>query len=89
MAIDIPQPDTARSIQHEADQSWPNLVKIQLHWVDKLGRPLIRSQIISADQFFGHGSYGAPLSGDHLIGAIERMRRQGPPSRNKQGKKIR
>jgi hypothetical protein len=79
MAISNPVSDLARSIQHEQSFAWPESVKIQLLWRDKLGRPTIRSEVITSDQFFGHAAYGAPLSGEALIQTIERMRRQGPP----------
>lgn len=79
MAISNPVSDLARSTQHEQDFTWPESVKIQLKWLDRYDRPIVRTQEISAAEFFGHGSYGAPLSGDQLIGYIERMRRAGPP----------
>ncbi len=79
MPIDLPISDTSRAIQHEADQTWPESVKIQLCWRDKAGRAKVATQIISADQFFGRGAYGAPLNGEAVIQTIERMRRAGPP----------
>jgi hypothetical protein len=79
MAIDSPISDTSRAIQHERDDSWPESVKIQVCWRDGDNRPAIRTLLISANQFFGRGQYGAPLEGSHLIQAIERMRREGPP----------
>lgn len=79
MPIDIPQSDLARSIQHNADESWPKSVKIQVRWDGPDGRPLIRTETISSDQFFGHGQYGAPLQGEAIVAMIERMRKAGPP----------
>lgn len=79
MPIDAPVSDTSRGIQHDSDQTWPSLVKIAVHWEDAHGRVAIRTEIISADAFFGRGQYGAPMEGAHLINAIERMRRAGPP----------
>jgi hypothetical protein len=79
MPIDSPISDLSRSRQHEADRSWPHEVKLAIHWVDAAGRVSIRSEVISADQFFGAGSYGAPLDGAAIIGMIERLRREGPP----------
>jgi len=81
MAINGPISDTSRAIQHDASQEWPESVKIQILWKDKDGRPIVRTELISAAQFFGHGSFGAPLSGDWLISFIERMRRAGPPAK--------
>ena len=79
MAISNPVSDLARSKQHEQDFTWPESVKLQIKWLDRNGRPVIRSHEIQADEFFGHGNYGAPLSGDQIISYIERMRRAGPP----------
>ena len=79
MAYTPPVSDLARSHQHDASRDWPESVKIQILWRDKLGRPAVRSEVITANQFFGENGYGAPMSGDALIGYIERMRRAGPP----------
>lgn len=79
MAIDNPQSDTGRAIQHDPDQSWPSTVSIELRW--QVGEStLVTNTVISADQFFGRGQFGAPLPGDAVIGMIENMRRAGPPS---------
>jgi len=78
MAIDNPVSDTDRAIQHDPDQSWPRTLKIQLMWeVD--GKPVVRTETITADQFFGRASFGAPMDGSAVIGMIENMRRAGPP----------
>lgn len=79
MAIDLPKSDLSRSIQHDADQTWPHEVKISVKWVDAQGRAAVRSESITSAQFFGHGAHGAPIEGAALIGMIERMRRAGPP----------
>src|ERR1700684_3949847 len=79
MAIHGPISDTSRGVQHEQDQSWPELVRIQLIWRDAENRPMIRTEVLSSDQFFGRNQYGAPLNGEFIIQAIERMRRAGPP----------
>jgi hypothetical protein len=79
MAIQNPISDLARSTQHDQDRSWPHEVKIEINWLHKSGRISNRSEVISADMFFGMGSFGAPLDGAALIGIIERLRREGPP----------
>jgi hypothetical protein len=79
MAISNPVSDTSRVVSHEPSFDWPESVKIQVLWRDQHGRPAIRSEVITADAFFGHGNSGAPMSGEHLIQSIERMRRAGPP----------
>lgn len=78
MPIESPVSDLARSIQHEPDTTWPTTVKVQLYWWVE-GRPRIRTMLISSDEFFGHGDFGAPLDGSALIGRINNMRREGPP----------
>jgi hypothetical protein len=79
MAIDEPVSDTARGIQHEPDHTWPASVVLQVTWhVD--GHNRTRTMVVGADQFYGRGQYGAPMNGEALIQAIERMRREGPPA---------
>lgn len=87
MAINAPISDTSRAIQHDSDESYPESVKIQILWRDKNGRPIVRTEHISAAQFFGTGSFGAPLSGDWLISFIARMVRSGPPKPVRRGKR--
>lgn len=79
MPIDSPISDIGRSIQHDPSMNWPESVIIEICWRDKDGRTSVLTEIIFADQFFGHGKYGAPMEGAHLIAMIERMRRLGPP----------
>lgn len=79
MAIDLPKSDLERSTQHNPQFKWPKTVKIQLQWEDSEGRVTVRTEVISANQFFGLGAYGAPLEGQAIIQMIERMRRAGPP----------
>lgn len=77
MAIDKPTSDTSRGIQHEPNMEYPQSVVIQLAW--EIGEEThYRTIDISADRFFGHGQYGAPIDGSALIGMIENMRREGP-----------
>jgi hypothetical protein len=78
MPLDEPIADTARGIQHEPDHSWPASVMLQVVWHEE-GRNRIRTHVISADQFFGRGQFGAPMHGDSLVMLIEQMRRAGPP----------
>lgn len=77
--IDLPKSDLSRSKVQEPDQTWPEWVKIQLCWTDSAGRPMLRTETISANQFFGRGQFGAPMEGSSLIAVIENMRRAGPP----------
>ncbi len=79
MPIDIPKSDLSRSVQHEQNRVWPHAVKIAVHWMDSEGKILVRTEVISAAQFFGEEGFGAPLTGDFIISLIDRMRRTGPP----------
>lgn len=73
--VQMPQGDLARAITHEADESWPTMIEVVAYWGE--GRKGKRRSIeIPADQFFGRGSHGAPMSGDQLINMVERLRRQ-------------
>jgi hypothetical protein len=87
MPIDVPISDTSRAKMHDPSMAWPESVKIQLCWRDKAGRAKVATHIISADQFFGHGSFGAPMEGAHLIQTIERLRRAGPPKNIRRGQR--
>lgn len=73
--IQMPQSDLSRAVTHEADNSWPTMIEVVAYWGD--GRRGKRRSIeIPEDQFFGRGSYGAPLNGDQLIAMVERLRKQ-------------
>lgn len=87
MPIESPISDTTRTRNHEADRTWPESVKIAVHWKNEAGRLFIKTEMISAAQFFGMGNYGAPLSGEAIIQMIERMRREGPPKTSVRGRK--
>lgn len=80
MSVNTPQGDLSRTITHEPDTSYPDVVEIRLIW-NVRGRQQVRTHEIKADEFFGRGQFGAPLPGESLISAIDRMRRQGPPKR--------
>jgi hypothetical protein len=73
-----PQGDLARVIVHERPEDWPSLIEIVAYWGNKGRKGRRRSIEIPADQFFGRGFSGAPMSGDQLIGIVERLRRMGP-----------
>ena len=69
----------ARAISHDPSDDWPMSIEICAYWPDKHGKKGRRRSIeIPADQFFGTGSWAAPMGGHELIGMIERLRRQGP-----------
>lgn len=80
MAMDFPVSDLSRAISHEPDDKWPASVELRVSWKTKGGKFVSRTINISGDEFFGLNGRGAPLTGDSLINAIERMRRMGAPS---------
>jgi len=76
MTVQLPEGDLARAKTHEPSRNWPTMIEIVAYWKPMgHGRGKRRSVRISADEFFGRGSYGAPMSGDQLIGIIDRLRR--------------
>lgn len=69
--------DLARAIVHEPSDEWPDYIEIRAYWGPPNGkhRGRHKSTLISADEFFGRGGYGAPMTGDQLINRIERLRK--------------
>lgn len=78
MAIHLPQGDLARAVCHESDDTYPAMIEIVAWWGHDGERKGKRRSIeMPADQFFGRGRYGAPMTGDMVIGTIEQLRRRG------------
>lgn len=75
MPIEQPQGDLARAIVHEPNRDWPDVIEIAAYWkpTDKR-RGRRRTVKISGAEFFGTNT-GAPMSGDQLIGMIDRLRK--------------
>lgn len=72
--IQIPQGELTRTTNHEMDDSWPAMIEIVAYWGE--GRKGKSRRIeIPADQFFGRGHYGAPLSGDQLVRMVDNLRK--------------
>lgn len=72
-----PAGDLAKVKRHDADETWPAMVEI-VCWFGPTDNPRKgkrRFIEIPADQFFGFGAFGAPLTGDVLIGMVDRLRR--------------
>ena len=76
MTTHMPQGDLARCVTHEPDETWPTMIKIVAYWGKEGRKGKRRSMQIPADQFFGRGGYGAPITGDQLIGMVDRLRKQ-------------
>jgi hypothetical protein len=69
-----PEGALATAKSHEPANEWPTLIEIVAYWgAGRRGRR--RSVEIGADEFFGRGVHGAPMSGSRLIAMIERLRR--------------
>ena len=86
MAIESTPSDLSRATSHDPDEGFPDSVQLRVVW-NRANGPLERVMHISADQFFGRGAFGAPMSGDWMISAVERMRRQGAPEPTAKRKK--
>lgn len=69
----LPSGDLARTVNHEMDTSWPELIEIVAYFGP--GRTKRKSVAISADQFFGRGGYNAPITMDQLLLIINRLRK--------------
>lgn len=67
--------DLARVKSTESNDAWPSIIEIVAYWGPHGRKGRRRSIKIPADQFFGRGSYGAPLSGDQIIHIIDRLRK--------------
>ena len=78
MTVQQPQGDLARGVNHDPNDEWPTLIEIVAYWGKDGRRGRRRSIEIPAGQFFGYGGFGAPMTGDQLIGMVDRLRRQGP-----------
>lgn len=70
----LPAGDLARAVTHELNDDWPTSIEIVAYFGENRRRR--KAILISADEFFGRGGYGAPMTGDQLIGIIDRLRRQ-------------
>lgn len=71
----VPAGDLARVKSHDPNDEWPSAITITARWGD--GRTAKRRSVeVDADMFFGRGQFGAPMSGEQLIGMIDRLRRQ-------------
>lgn len=77
MSISLPQGDLARVKSQEPNTDWPHSVELRVGWMAKGNKIVYRTETITAADFFGSGS--APMSGERILAAIERMRRQGEP----------
>jgi len=76
--ISIPAGDLARVPCLEANDDWPDTIEVRATWKTAKGGRRFRSLEVSGDQFFGRAGYNAPMSGEVLIGMIDRLRRAGP-----------
>ena len=71
--LQTPSGDLARAKSHDPNDDWPTMIEVVAYWGE--GRKKRRSIEIPADQFFGRGQFGAPMSGEQLIGMVDRLRK--------------
>lgn len=72
--LQMPSGDLARAKSHDPNDDWPTMIEVVAYWGEgRKGRR--RSIEIPADQFFGRSQFGAPMSGEQLIGMVDRLRR--------------
>ena len=73
----LPAGDLARVKSEEMSTEWPVMIEIVAYFGREGRRGKRRSVEISADEFFGRGGgFNAPMTGDQVIGIINRLRRQ-------------
>ena len=79
MPAEISPSDLSRAKTIEPNSDYPDVLEIRLVW-NKNGLARKRVIRISAEQFFGRGSYGAPMPADAIVQHIERLRKLGKPA---------
>ncbi len=83
MPVVITGSDVAPVTSHERDTAWPDSMEIVATFTrtSTNGQIIIstdvRSVTITREQFFGLGDHGAPISGEWLVAALDRLRK--PP----------
>jgi hypothetical protein len=75
MPLHVPEGALATAKTHEPPNEWPTLIEVVAYFGAEGRKGKRRSIAISADQFFGRGAYGAPMSGDQLVTMVDRLRR--------------
>lgn len=70
----LPAGDLSRVVTHESNDDWPVAIEIVAYFGEN--RRKSKRVEISADQFFGRNGFNAPMTGDQIVGMIERLRRQ-------------
>ncbi len=78
MALEMPVSDLSRARVSEPGLSWPDEVRIVAQWTLPTGKRKSTQIILSKDEYFGLGQFGAPMNGERLMQKIETLRRQKP-----------
>lgn len=76
--MDLPVSDLSRARVSEPGREWPDEMRIVAQWTLPNGRRKSTQVILSRDEYFGIGSFGAPLNGERLMQKIETLRRSRP-----------
>lgn len=72
--VDLPKSDLSRAISSDPDRSWPLEIRVVASW----GKNQSNHFVITKDEYFGLGAWGAPLNGERLMQRIEGLRRKKP-----------
>ena len=73
MAVKMPVSDLARACVVEPEDEWPDEMFIIARCGDHTKRVPI-----TKDHYYGVGSHGAPITGQWLLGVIDRLRQWKP-----------
>ena len=78
MAVEMPVSDLSRAIVSDPSRMWPDEIRIVAQWTLPSGRRKSTAVILSKEEYFGIGHFGAPMNGDALMHKIEMLRKQKP-----------
>ncbi len=76
--MDLPVSDLSRAQTKEPGREWPDVIRIIAQWTMPNGKRKATQIILSKEEYFGLGNFGAPMNGDNLMQKIERLRRNKP-----------
>ncbi len=71
-----PSGELARAIVHEPESDWPGIIDIVAYYGPMGRKGKAKRVTITADQFFGRGGFGAPMTGDDVLRIIDQLRKK-------------